>query len=186
MLGKIGIAKYKTGMRAWRLILLALVLGLAVGACSKGTYAVEIFPEQHYQQSFKKQEPPRIDPPEGAVPVTGREVLLDFATADKTKNPVVLDDGVIKKGAELYRVNCSMCHGLGAKGDGTVGAVLAQEGYSHPPNLLSDATQGRTDGSIFWVLSNGVLVMPNFSLLLGEDDRWSLVHYLRFLAEQDQ
>ena len=147
MLERTNISKYVASLRGFRLLFLVLACGLLVGACSKGTYAVEIFPEQHYQQSFKRQEPPRIDPPEGAVPVTGREVPLDFVTADKTTNPVALSEGVIQKGAELYRVNCSMCHGLGARGDGTVGAVLAQEGYAHPPNLLSSVTQDRTDGS---------------------------------------
>jgi len=167
-------------------LLLAAALGLVVAACSKGTYAVDIFPEQHYQQSLKKQEPPRIDPPEGAVPITGREVPLDFATADNTSNPLPRTREVLQQGAELYRVNCSMCHGPEGQGDGAVGDILVRDGYSRPPNLLADATQNRSDGSIFWVLSNGVVVMPNFSLLVDAEDRWSIVHYLRFLEGQNR
>ena len=39
-----------------------------------GGHAVEIFTEMHYQPSFRSQEGPRLLPPEGSVPVTGREL----------------------------------------------------------------------------------------------------------------
>ena len=157
---------------------------MLAGACSGGTYPADIFPEQHYQQSYKAQEPPRLSPPDGAVPITGREVVLDFAQADKTSNPLPRTKEVLTVGAERFRVNCSMCHGSQGLGDGPVGDRLVRDGYAMPPNLLADATQGRSDGGIFWVLSNGVVVMPDFSRMLSEQDRWAVVHYLRFLADQ--
>jgi len=167
-----------------RVLLAAGVLAVLAAACTKGTYAVDIFPEQHYQQSFKAQEPPRLSPPEGAVPITGREVDLDFQEADQTANPLPRTQEVLERGAELFRVNCSMCHGSGGRGDGPVGDRLVADGYARPPDLLAAATQDRSDGSMFWIISNGVVVMPQFNLLLPEDDRWAIVQYLRFLAEQ--
>ena len=173
-------------------MLVAVAVGLVIAGCSKGTYEVEIFPEMHYHQSVKKQEPPRLDPPEGAVPVTGREVALDFQTAGVTSNPMPRTQEVLEHAAELFRVNCSMCHGPQGRGDGPVAPFLAAGGVS--PANLPTATEDRSDGEIFWLMSNGgtrgqaglPVIMPTFRLLLDEEDRWSLVQYVRFLTEQGQ
>ena len=44
---------------------------VALAACETGSYPVDIFPEMHYQQSFRVAEPPAIPIPEGQVPVDG-------------------------------------------------------------------------------------------------------------------
>ena len=119
---------------AWALVGVASLL---LSACSSGTYQVEVFPEQHYQQSFKRQEPPRLTPPESAVPVNGREILLSADQANVMKNPcregctpqslqgataaLATQQDVVVHGADVFRVNCSMCHGPQGKGDGKVG-----------------------------------------------------------------
>ena len=40
----------------------AALAALLLTACEGGSYAVDIFPEQHYQQSYKSGEPPRLSP----------------------------------------------------------------------------------------------------------------------------
>ena len=184
MHGELKKKRGATWLSRGRLLAFAVVLGLVLAGCTKGTYAVDIFPEMHYNQSFKRQEPPRLDPPAGAVPITGREVALDFATAVDTANPLPVTQEVIEGGAELYRVNCSICHGIEGLGDGTVGVMLERDGYIRPPALIRDATQGQPDGQLFYTITNGVVVMPRFGPLISEDGRWSIVHYLRYLAEQ--
>lgn len=170
-----------------RLALVALAgAPLLVAACSKGAYQVEIFPEQHYQQSAKIQEPPRLEPPEGAVPITGREAPIDPEKVAGLKNPLPRNPQVLGRAAEVFRVNCAMCHGKQAAGDGPVGDSLVQYGYPRPPNLVAKGTQDRTDGDIFSIITNGILVMPQFRNMLSESDRWALVHYLRSLAEQQR
>ena len=39
---------------------LVLVAALAAVGCTSGSYPVDIFYEQHYQQSYKSHEPPRL------------------------------------------------------------------------------------------------------------------------------
>ncbi len=160
------------------------LLALVIAGCTKGTYAVDIFPEMHYNPSTRIQEPPRRAPPEGAVPITGKEVVFGFEQARDVPNPLPRTQAVLERGAELYRVNCAMCHGSQARGDGAVGDFLVRDGYSRPPDLTADITQNRADGEIFLLVTNGILVMPEFKNMVAEDDRWSLVHYLRFLAER--
>ena len=180
--------RLQASRRAWSaragVFLAVAALAMVAAGCSKGTYAVDIFPEQHYHQSYKSQEPPRLSPPDGAVPITGKEVQVDAVTADAMTNPLPRTQETMERAAELYRVNCSMCHGPEARGDGPVGDRLVRDGYVRPPDLLADATMDRTDGSIYYFISSGILVMPRFNLLLNEEERWSLVHYLRYLGEQ--
>lgn len=176
--------------RAWPLrgglLLVVAALALVVAGCARGTYAVELFPEMHYQQSARMQEPPRLAPPAGAVPITGREVDWDFARASELINPLPRTAQVLATGAELFRVNCSMCHGPEARGDGPVATYLVRDGYSRPPDLLASVTQEKSDGHLFWLVSNGVVVMPRFKFLIEEDARWALVLYLRELAKSEE
>ncbi len=46
---------------------IAALFGILVVGCSQGTYPVDIFYEQHYQQSYKSHEPPRLGGVAGAV-----------------------------------------------------------------------------------------------------------------------
>ncbi len=164
--------------RNFRLAAAVGVLALLATACARGSYAVDIFPEMHYQQSYRVQEPPRRYPAEGSVPVTGREVVPPASEAKTLKMPTTADI-TVARGKELYRWNCAFCHGPTGLGDGLVGDKLAANGYIHPPNLTVSATQSKADGELFLIMTNGVNVMPKFGLLLNEQDRWSLVMYLR-------
>ena len=60
--------------------------------------------------------------------------------------------------------------------------------YPRPPDMRQIATQGLTDGELYWVIHNGVRFtgMPAF----GEDkpgvpdeDSWKLVHFIRRLPK---
>jgi len=100
------------------------------------------------------------------------------ATAKAVKNPVARTAGM-KDGKPLYESNCVLCHGVAGKGDGPAGMALNPK----PRNLADKAVQGETDGQLFWKISEGRGVMPSFKSLTDKD-RWSLVHYLRSLAEK--
>lgn len=179
-----GLRRRVTVRTVWWL--LAVAASMLLAACGRGAYAVEIFPEQHYQQSYKRQEPPRLTPPDGAVPVTGRPLELIATDSAAVTSPIQRNQKTLAAGADLFRVNCSMCHGPGARGDGLVGGKLKENGYSSPPDLLSQSTQAKTDGTLFWTISNGIVVMPPFKLLLTEEERWEVVNYLRYMREQQR
>ncbi len=152
--------------RAWLLAALAVAIGLASASCYTGTgsYPIEVFSEMHYSQSFKAAEPPRLLPPEGSVPRNFREARAD--------------------GAGLYSINCSMCHGIQGKGDGTVLDALTIK-YKYTPLLDADLT-GETvtnlsDEAMADIIRQGVNVMPSFSNLLTEEEIGLIVRYVRAL-----
>lgn len=76
-------------------------------------------------------------------------------------------------------INCQMCHGPGAEGNGPIAASLVNQ----PANLTLPLTQSKSDGALFLTISNGVLGrMPPMNENLTVRDRWDLVNFIRTLA----
>ena len=185
----------KQNKRLGILAALSVVAVLMLG-CSTGTYPLDIFPEMHYQQSYKIQEPPSLSSPPDSVHITGGEVDFAFPDAGDVTSPFPSSQATIQRGADLFSVNCSVCHGAGGEGDGPMQAKLEESGYSGTvANLTTGATPNRPDGEVFFIITHGWVVtlmgmgmsedaasqflMPPFKQLISEDDRWMIVHYLR-------
>ena len=149
---------------------LALIAALAAVGCTSGSYPVDIFYEQHYQQSYKSHEPPRLSGVAGAV-------------AYYPPPPNTTDDSV----AHLYEVNCQMCHGPGAKGDGEVLELLISS-YGYETAITPDLTtmEPAAIESFLKVTTRPFgpnSVMPPFGKLLSEDERWALAEYINALPK---
>jgi mono/diheme cytochrome c family protein len=87
------------------------------------------------------------------------------------RNPLATDPDAIAAGANLFDQHCAECHGeLG-------------EGSRKGPSLLKEPVQSAAPGSIFWLLTNGVVRrgMPVWSKL-PEPQRWQLVAYIKSLG----
>ena len=85
-------------------------------------------------------------------------------------NPLQTDPDAVAAGAKLFALHCAECHGEMA------------EGGRKAPSLLADQVQQATPGTLFWILSNGVVRrgMPDWSKL-PEPQRWQIVSYLKSL-----
>lgn len=101
--------------------------------------------------------------------------LANAAPADRASisNPVPADTGSLARGADLYRANCSGCHGASGGGDGPSATT--------PMPDLAASLRHRTDGELAWIIDRGIAGtrMPGFALTLGEQDRWDLINHLR-------
>ncbi len=168
-----------------------------------GGHAVLVFTEMHYSQSYRSQEVPRLLPPEGAVPITGSEVryydINDYK--DKSVSASVLSSYNANHAAKIYKVNCQVCHGINLDGMGPIVMLESARGDgskalnkgSMPVNLDSDRVRELTDGEIFGYITWGgraglaaasrekpsSAIMPQFTKLLTEEERWELVKYIR-------
>jgi len=98
-------------------------------------------------------------------------------------NPVNATPDSVAAGKKLYDTQCVACHGEGGTGDGTMAASMSPP----QPSDLTDAswTHGATDGEIFTVIRDGSqgTGMRGYAARMKPDDIWSVVNYLRTLAQ---
>ena len=83
-------------------------------------------------------------------------------------------DAMVARGDSLYHTICWTCHGKTMMGDGPVTAK-----FIPPPDLLAEATRGRTDGYLYMYMRHGGAIMPSYGAALSAHDAWSIVHYIR-------
>ncbi|MGD0790572.1 MAG: c-type cytochrome [Terriglobales bacterium] len=93
--------------------------------------------------------------------------------ARERKNPFEGDTQAVAAGGKLFEQHCADCHGRKAAG--------AKKG----PSLLREEVQQATPGTLFWILTNGVVRrgMPVWSKL-PEQQRWQIVTFLQSLKLQ--
>ena len=91
------------------------------------------------------------------------------------RNPLEGDPDAVAAGANLFDQHCAECHGQLA------------EGGKKGPSLRADPVQQATPGTLFWILTNGVVRrgMPVWSKL-PEPQRWQLVSYLKSLNSAEK
>ena len=87
------------------------------------------------------------------------------------RNPLEKDPDAVAAGRNLFEQHCTECHG-----------DLA-EGGRKGPSLMVEQVQNSEPGTIFWILTNGVVWrgMPVWSKL-PEPQRWQLVSYIKSLG----
>lgn len=89
------------------------------------------------------------------------------------KNPFEGDAEALAVGAKLFDQHCAECHGRNAGG--------TKKG----PSLLREEVRQATPGTLFWILTNGVVRrgMPVWSKL-PEQQRWQIVTFLKSSTAQ--
>jgi cytochrome c553 len=92
-------------------------------------------------------------------------------------NPLPRTDDVLKKGRQEFTIYCSVCHGILGNG---VPSLTAAYG-AKPANLVSQQFRDYPDGKIYYTIVMGKNAMPSYAADLSEDERWSVVHYVRVL-----
>ena len=92
-------------------------------------------------------------------------------------NPLPRTESVFRKGRQAFATYCSVCHGILGNGVSTLTAAYGAK----PANLVSETVRGYPDGRIYHVIVAGKNAMPSYAAELTEDERWTVVHYVRAL-----
>ncbi len=87
--------------------------------------------------------------------------------------PMVPSDEVYSAGAQVYRSNCAVCHGL----PGQEQTAIAKGEFPKPPELFKG--KGVSDdpaGVTYWKVANGIRLtgMPGFSGSLSTEQMWQV------------
>ena len=105
------------------------------------------------------------------------------STARQLRNPVPLTATALAEARAHFADHCASCHGNDGKGT----TALGQNLYPKAPDMTGPATQGLTDGEIFYTITNGIRLtgMPAWGEGTAEDNAqtWKLVHLIRHLHE---
>ena len=106
-------------------------------------------------------------------------VYAELAKAPKKavarRNPMEHDPEAVAAGEKLFGLHCAECHGETA------------EGGRKAPSLRTHEVQEATPGTLFWILTNGVVRrgMPVWSKL-PEPQRWQIVTYVKSLGPAEK
>ena len=97
--------------------------------------------------------------------------------------------GEVTVGKRIYNKYCYYCHGMEGRGDGAIAIGLTP----HPANFVADVDKmKKSDKELFESISKGIrrevggdeLAMPQWNLILTEDEIWSVLAYVRYLSEK--
>ena len=125
-------------------------------------------------------------PVPGTVPIGGLMEDVAFASgkgADGqfvTASPVPVDEKVVERGHDRYRIYCQPCHD--ARGDGK--GILFQRGNVPTASFHQEKILKYSDGQIFDVITNGFGLMAGYRWPIPPADRWAIIAYVRDLQRK--
>jgi cytochrome c oxidase cbb3-type subunit 2 len=92
-------------------------------------------------------------------------------------NPLPKTVDTLDQGKHIFIRECWVCHGDAGRGEG----VYRQGLLPVPPDFGDGSYGDFSDADYFWRISEGVpwTAMPAWKVHYGEEDRWSLVYYIR-------
>jgi len=98
------------------------------------------------------------------------------------KNPVSATENNFVAAREHFADHCASCHA----NDGSGNTELGRNFYPKVPDMRLPRTQQLSDGELFYIIENGVMLtgMPAWSTGTpeGEKSSWQLVHFIRRLS----
>lgn len=101
-------------------------------------------------------------------------LLFGAALAAQERNPYTGDADAAKKGEFQFRINCSFCHGLGARGGGR-----------GPDLTIARKRHGTSDAELFHNIKDGIpgTAMPaaigSIGVGMTDEEVWQVVTYIR-------
>ncbi len=164
--------------RKYGLVFVGAVAGLSL-LWATGLLSLPWTHDLDYQVSIKPQEMPLM-PPDGVVPITGRIDDGKREDSNNLVNTVAADTTSLRRGKNAFYTYCTPCHGMSGEGNGTVAKSLPIP----PMNLTTADLQGaRSNGSIYYTIRHGNVIMPGYAYALTPERTWDVVNYVRTLKK---
>jgi mono/diheme cytochrome c family protein len=84
---------------------------------------------------------------------------------------------LMARGQQRFNINCAVCHGAAAAGDG----IVKQYGLATVVSLQQERIRAMADGEIFDTITHGKNTMMAYGPRVPVADRWAIISYLRAL-----
>src|SRR5437016_13074667 len=91
--------------------------------------------------------------------------------------PMQVDGYLMERGKQRFNINCAICHGMTAAGNG----ITKQYGLATVVSLQDERIRKMADGEIFNTITNGKNTMMAYGPNIMVADRWAIIAYLRAL-----
>ena len=91
--------------------------------------------------------------------------------------PVQVDGYLMERGKQRFNINCAICHGMTAAGNG----ITKQYGLATVVSLQDESKRKMADGEIFNTITNGKNTMMAYGPNIPVADRWAIIASLRAL-----
>ena len=114
---------------------------------------------------------------ENTVPRGSLENDVYDVSKDYAGFPLPVNEKLLQRGEDRYKVFCTPCHGLQGDGNG----MAAVRGMKHPPSYHIERLRQAPNGYFYDVITNGFGVMYSYSERIAPRDRWAIIAYLRAL-----
>lgn len=115
-----------------------------------------------------------------AAPLPFEQTLAEMAIrasigdAGTEKNPVPFDEANLLAGAQVFKENCAVCHGL----PGRSPSNPAKGMFPPPPQLFAtdEMVTDDPEGVTYWKVTHGIRLsgMPGFGATLSDAERWQV------------
>ncbi len=91
--------------------------------------------------------------------------------------PLAVTPALLQRGEQRFNINCAVCHGPLAGGDG----IVKGYGLATVVSLQDDRIRNMSDGEIFNTITHGKNTMMPYGPRVVVQDRWAIICYLRTL-----
>ena len=91
--------------------------------------------------------------------------------------PVPVTGDLMERGKQRFNINCAICHGPTAAGNG----MTKQYGLATVVSLQDERIRKMSDGEIFNTITHGKNTMMAYGPNVTVTDRWAIIAYLRAL-----
>lgn len=183
-------------MRYFLLTLVLLAFSVVAILGFRGRHSsqppIEIFPDMDHQPKVKFQttseffadgQGARPQVP-GTVAMTMPAVEDYFHTGKMGANwgdgfpkEVEVNEALLARGQERYRIDCQVCHGAVGAGNG----IVSKYGFNGIASYHADRLRQMADGEIFNTITNGKGQMMSYGDKVSVKDRWAIIAYVRAL-----
>lgn len=94
-----------------------------------------------------------------------------------TQMPWPVNDAVLTRGRVQFMAICANCHGADGYGQG----IIVRRGFPSPPSYHDPRLLAAPVGHLYDVITNGYGAMYPYKSIVGVNDRWAIVAYVRAL-----
>jgi mono/diheme cytochrome c family protein len=96
---------------------------------------------------------------------------------DVPVKPPPLTMGLLQRGQERFRIDCTPCHSELGDGHG----MIVQRGFPAPPSYHTESLRQASTQHFYDVITNGYGAMYSFAGRVAPVDRWAIAAYIRAL-----